>query len=386
MIIKILSIKNIFTYLFLFIVITTYSGDKKLIPVTVLILIFIFFGIVFLKKNIKLYKFQKTYSLVFLFWIIYLCFSTIYSPSILYGTNKLLFITFYYIFGLVLMFSNIAYNINKHSIFMALVMLVVMYFSFGTPIEALSNTNNKFYRLGSEAESNPIVLARGLGLIIILMLFSFNIRKSVISKILIISVIFITFLYMFVSGSKGPALSLFLSLIFLNILFTDGIKYKLIGVVFVCLFAFSIKYFDFGDGFLAERYLNQGSATSRFDQYKLIINSIVDSNPINLIFGYGLGGYSYISSGTDIRDYPHNLILEVVYELGVVGFFLLIWLFLYPIHMQYKYKKKINAYTVILLFFIINAQFSGDLLSNTMWIIFAFLTLSSIPRNELNKL
>lgn len=378
--------KILLTFLFFFIVVTTYSGDKKLVPATGLILVFIVLGVLFLKNNLIVNKYQKVYAFSFLLWIIFLCFSSIHSSSILYGSNKLLFMILYYIFGLVLMLSNIDHNIDRYSILLALCLLLVMLVSFGNPIEVITNINNRFYRLGEEAESNPIVVARGMGMILIFMLFSFSISRSMVIKAIVCILIIITFIYMLVTGSKGPALSLFVSLLILHIVFSNGMKYKLLALVFVIIVGFYFNYFSFGDGFFTERYLNEGSATSRLSQYKLIISAIVDSSAINFIFGHGLGGYSYISTGADIRDYPHNLTLEVLYELGLFGLAMLGWLFIYPIYVRYKNTGEINSFTVILLFFIINTQFSGDLLSNTMWIVFAFLTLSSVSRVELQKL
>jgi len=42
-------------------------------------------------------------------------------------------------------------------------------------------------------------------------------------------------------------------------------------------------------------------------------------------FGYGIGSYSYITTGIDQRGYPHNIILEVWFELGIIGLFALLF-------------------------------------------------------------
>jgi len=48
----------------------------------------------------------------------------------------------------------------------------------------------------------------------------------------------------------------------------------------------------------------------------------------SFLFGYGIGSFGEVAKGTDIRLYPHNMILEVWFELGLVGLLLLLaWVF-----------------------------------------------------------
>jgi O-antigen ligase len=42
------------------------------------------------------------------------------------------------------------------------------------------------------------------------------------------------------------------------------------------------------------------------------------------LFGSGVGSWPVLSSGLDVRRYPHNLILEVLVEFGLIGLFLLV--------------------------------------------------------------
>jgi O-antigen ligase len=94
------------------------------------------------------------------------------------------------------------------------------------------------------------------------------------------------------------------------------------------------------------------------------------------IFGYGIGSFPiYIDVG-DIKEYPHNLILEILAELGLLGCIF----FVVPVYLAVKYlcdfwANKTLELTIVslLLNAIINALFSGDIPDNRA--IYAFLGL-----------
>ena len=58
-----------------------------------------------------------------------------------------------------------------------------------------------------------------------------------------------------------------------------------------------------------------GSWVIRSDFYK----SAVDVFMENIIHGVGTGGWAYTRYGFDVRDYPHNIFLEIASELGLLG-------------------------------------------------------------------
>lgn len=65
----------------------------------------------------------------------------------------------------------------------------------------------------------------------------------------------------------------------------------------------------------------QGGATSvegREDHFGFATGKIFESAK-SIALGYGAGSYNYLKTGQDGRGYPHNLLLEVWFELGLVG-------------------------------------------------------------------
>lgn len=59
------------------------------------------------------------------------------------------------------------------------------------------------------------------------------------------------------------------------------------------------------------------------------------------IFGHGTGAFAVGWSGADIGDWPHNIILELLYEQGVVGVALII-LFLWFIFRRWRQASKLT--------------------------------------------
>ena len=90
--------------------------------------------------------------------------------------------------------------------------------------------------------------------------------------------------------------------------------------------------------------------------------------------------------------YPHNIVLELLVELGIIGLFLFSQPFIKSmrdsIKMLYKSKKEDWAFAMfsfsVLLFAILNAQFSGDIVSNEyIWFgVFLSARLSDIIATE----
>ena len=109
----------------------------------------------------------------------------------------------------------------------------------------------------------------------------------------------------------------------------------------------------------------------------------------NNLLGYGIGSYSVLAG---VDRYPHNIVLELLVELGIIGLFLFSQPFIKSmrdsIKMLYKSKNEDWAFVMfsfsVLLFAILNAQFSGDIVSNEyIWFgVFLSARLSEIIATE----
>ena len=103
------------------------------------------------------------------------------------------------------------------------------------------------------------------------------------------------------------------------------------------------------------------------DAYEMIIT--------NLAVGTGFGGYSR----TGEREYPHNILLELLCEMGIIGTFLVIIVTCIPILHQRKrwfsLTRSGTFFCILIIPYTMRAMASGDLITNvillSMLIIFA---------------
>lgn len=82
------------------------------------------------------------------------------------------------------------------------------------------------------------------------------------------------------------------------------------------------------------------SVTVRIELYKNAIDGIFAGFPQS-IFGYGVGSFGIETFGEDMRLYPHNMILEIWFELGLIGLLIfagwLVYLLSKTLRLEYRY-------------------------------------------------
>jgi O-antigen ligase len=66
----------------------------------------------------------------------------------------------------------------------------------------------------------------------------------------------------------------------------------------------------------------------------------IERVPERLFLGHGTGAWGFDYSGEDRREAPHNIIMELLYEQGLVGV-LLISLFLWVIFVRWRRASKL---------------------------------------------
>lgn len=115
-----------------------------------------------------------------------------------------------------------------------------------------------------------------------------------------------------------------------------------------------------------------GSAQARISYYATSIELWLEQP----IFGYGVGSWPVLVEQTDIRGYPHNIILETLFEFGAIGMLLLIIMAIFALRRLGTWSTiKANPYRLIILVIFVNALLnafvSGDIPDNR----FLFATL-----------
>lgn len=118
------------------------------------------------------------------------------------------------------------------------------------------------------------------------------------------------------------------------------------------------------------------SLAVRFDQIYFAVEKIC-ANALNFLFGSGIGSFGILYAGEDVRLYPHNIILETWFELGVIGVIILLLFFLFYIN-----KIKLNSPSFYIFFYLLlNSLKSSSLVD--LRIMFGILACLIVFTNQL---
>ena len=105
----------------------------------------------------------------------------------------------------------------------------------------------------------------------------------------------------------------------------------------------------------------------RVDYIMYVINEFL-SQPIDFIFGRGLGSFPIYYHQKEIHSYPHNMLLELIFENGLIS---AIFIY-YFIKKNVLYQKK-DTLTIIFIFYCIINLFSFSFSDNKALFFFAGL-------------
>ena len=181
---------------------------------------------------------------------------------------------------------------------------------------------------------------------------------------------------MFFLSGRGPLLGLVTVFFIFYLLGKNKIKKIRIFIGLVVLGYFFIDLFINSREFLnsQRRLLSLFTETNvRYYQIQQVIEIIGE----NFFFGVGIGGYGIAADNVDVLWHPHNMILEVLSESGIlITLFFLYFLFLIFIRNTIKTKLNNNIFVMISLYLFLEAMKSGgipDMRITFFW--FGFMTL-----------
>ncbi|MDZ7860513.1 MAG: O-antigen ligase family protein [Candidatus Krumholzibacteriota bacterium] len=125
--------------------------------------------------------------------------------------------------------------------------------------------------------------------------------------------------------------------------------------------------------------LESASIGFRLAGYKLTIKKMAASG--KYLFGNGPASISQIVSfGYNTRWYPHNILLELLYEVGLLGMIIYFIPIFYAVGSTIKQQKTWIFFAVVLFFLF--AQTSGDLVANNFFPIYLSLYFVSRIKKE----
>ena len=200
---------------------------------------------------------------------------------------------------------------------------------------------------------------------------------------------------MILTGSRGPFAGLILTCLVAIFICRRGISKAwlpfIVGAAVVSLMVSFVKLPErvtsriatlWESGYTAKRAV--GTRTEMFVW-------AVRRSPERLILGHGTGAYAVDRGGQDERSYPHNIVIELLYEQGLVGA-IIISLFLWLIFRRWRqaarfvrlYELDIGIFQAVhiagllFLFAFMQALKSGDINDNRFMFFCAGLVLATL--------
>ena len=382
-------------------------GNNIKLPLTIIFGILLIL-MIYIKDIYNLKRLKEEYkSFIFLLlFFVWSLFSISYSSSENYVWYKLLGLgtNFLAFFGVLIMKEI---SLKRFTIYFSYITYFFSLIFFVINPNSISK-NFIFHEYFNEIYIQGWYLVLGQFLIVnMILIFSFSEKKKIIYNLLIsfniicllggrfpivlaLIVFFIISIYLIQKKylTKKLLMQFFKSLTiiilinsFLNI---SSKTYR--SLLLRSVYRFEVLSFSFHDvNFLndKENYqesLNQeNNSFNKRLEYLLFSKTKIFENKSSLILGYGLGSFSNEYDQTDRRLYPHNIIVEIVFELGLIGL-LLALAFLISNSSSYK-GFFTNLAFLAALTLLINSMKSSSIVD--LRLLFALLAIAIFQFNKL---
>ncbi len=359
----------------------TYNINLGIDITLLLALILVLKIVLFNKTTIK--KIFYTPIMLFLVFYIWMIMTLTFSSSVEYLFNKIfLFLTniLAFLFPL-LFFSKIEIKSLLNKFVLVSTPLSIWFIFFILPNIYLNEIYNSV-----SATYLIVSLYSGMNILMLLLLEVKLFKNSYINLLFII----LNIVVLILSGGRGGlVLAFFVLTIF--VFFKLKLKLKqlkliLTSILLIILSGFIIVNFISQTKYreLFERSIMRLELLTEFNGFNSGGNSVevrtemisfsfekIFHSPTSLLFGYGIGSFSYEYTGIDGRGYPHNLVLEILFELGLIG--LLIFLTFSGVTLKHF---KYTALSWIVFYLFLNSLKSSSLVDlRVLFFIFSLVLI-----------
>lgn len=282
-----------------------------------------------------------------------------------------------------------------------LCLILLIIFLLG--IADLQSTTLRMGRL-SYVSLNPISIG-SLGAITMLAAFLMYLKQTERNRIVIIAIGFLGYIVVALSVSRGPALSMGIVFFVLNYI-SFGLRKVHIGVLLFALMCFTPF---FSSQMVGNNLPDQFHGTLRYSQQ---LNTPIPDNPVQEVdIKQRLHDFILDESGSEritlIREalnqfmlspvfgyrsflissanYPHNIFIETLLALGIIGLILLLWILYHGIMAaNIAIKNKIFLVPSLFYFSFFLSQFSGAIWNSSIfWV--TLICLMSRPSHLLDS-
>lgn len=372
----------------LFILAGFYKADPRLawVPVDLTALFFILSiisGLVIIIRRGIVFKRRPFYLfLLYVAFALYVLLSYIWTPGKIYATQKTLYIWTLVLWALAapaLVISVDSARLKRLGILYIMLSLMV---SIEAIVHYIQAGKSGFITVFG---SNYLGLGRVAGIAFILSVAYFVFwSRNIYKKIFSLAGVILFLWVLLIGGGRGPLLAAGISVV-IPLVFSVGISLKrqaiiikrkaipmlIIVLVFIMLIVYIVESGQITqtiNRLLVLTEDDRGASAGARLQYFADAFEYWKEAPI---LGYGIGSWPIINSGIDKRSYPHNIILEILVELGFIGVVLFLTLIFYAFSFLSPLKslgdQPIKTLLMMLIvYMLINSMVSGDISDNRL--------------------
>ena len=329
-----------------------------------------------IKKKLSFSRESIIFAFAGLIFVLYAAMSLCWTSSSIYAQEKALYIStlvFWALLGTSLIISQEYARVRKFFILLCV-------FSIWVAVESIifyvSNGPSSFITaMGFGGSYVNLGRTIGLGVIIVLNYSLFSSRSNHIKLLQLLISVFLLFILL-ILGGRGPLLATVLPCIILGVFEADKIlkpKYIILFLIIIGLLS-GFVYYLYSTGNVVKTLVRfqallepgfGGSVGTRMIYYSYVFSSWIE----NPIFGHGIGSWSTLLGVGDFRIYPHDIILEILFELGLVGLISFFFMIYYALNVFIKRASRgpLLFKSIVMMMFanaFINALVSGDIPSN----------------------
>ena len=384
------------------------------------IILIILYTLFIYKTRIFFFKFNLADKLLIVFFFLALI-SIIFNSIENFFVNDQTYVEYFlktvfffrylfFYFSLRYLLINNLLKLNLFLIFSSISVIFVAFdiyyqFYFGKDIFGYTTSHYKISGpFGDELVAGSYLQRFSLFLFLSSIFFLRNKNKFIKDSIIILLILFI-FISILISGNRMPSLLFFLILLIVIIYLIPSRKYLLILLIFFPLMSLSVVGYNekvrnnFGG--LYDRLVNttynyyfnkQEFTVKKVPEHIWHFKSGIDTWSMNKVIGGGIKSFRFNcwkalaknNSTWSCATHPHNYYIEILADLGLIGFLIIIMLFSYCVYFfkscEYKKMSWKDNYLLKILFLLILAEFfpiksSGSFFS-TFNAAYIFLILS----------
>jgi O-antigen ligase len=184
---------------------------------------------------------------------------------------------------------------------------------------------------------------------------------------------------LFETGSRGAFVGLLVGLLALLVIRRMNVRLIGIGAIVVLSLGYLVKVVASPERlqYIEERWLVTTLQERYLSERDVLLEKAYDLWLERPVFGGGLGSFDYYTFGLD--RYPHNLVMEVAQEGGIVAVSLLFGWLVHVILTSWRGRNQYTELGLSMTALIFGcASFSGDFYDSRLMFIFGVLTISSV--------